>query len=166
MIHKIGILSDTHISQCSGVFRQQVDVAFGDCETIIHAGDLTNLDVLEAFSGRTVYAVHGNMCNYNTRTNLPESRVVTLNDHSIAICHGDGIWTDVEDSLLERFPDVDCIVYGHTHRAVNHFTAGILLINPGSFRGTGRYGSPGTYAILTAREDKLSAAIHTLPQKS
>lgn len=166
MIHKIGILSDTHISKCSEVFRQQVDVAFGDCQTIIHAGDLTNLGVLEVFSGKAVYAVHGNMCNYNTRNNLPESRVINLNGHSIAIFHGNGIWTNVEDRLLERFSEVDCIIYGHTHNAVKHVTAGILFINPGSFMGTSRYGSPGTYAILEVDEKRLSAAIHTLPMLS
>ncbi|MBW2649122.1 MAG: metallophosphoesterase family protein [Deltaproteobacteria bacterium] len=33
---------------------------------------------------------------------------------------------------MREFEDVECIVYGHTHRAMNEVRDGILLFNPGS----------------------------------
>ena len=61
MIH-IGILSDTHLNSCTDSFRRQVNTVYAECSIILHAGDLPNISILEAFSGKEVHAVHGNMC--------------------------------------------------------------------------------------------------------
>ena len=161
----IGVLSDTHISEADRSFQAQVDCAFSSCDTIIHAGDLTNQAVLEVFGDKRVYAVHGNMCNSATKSMLPDSRIFSIDDYTFGLCHGHGIGYGMEESLVARFSDVDCIIYGHTHHPLNHRFGSVLFVNPGSFRGTGRYGSPGTYALLTIDTEGLSAAIHSLPQE-
>jgi len=164
MTKQIGIISDTHLSGCSDLFQQQVDLAFSDCPVVIHAGDITDLDVLHAFSGKTLFAVHGNMCTPAVKKRFPESRSLSINGHTIAVCHGAGMQNRIEEGLYDRFFDADCIIYGHTHHPANHRFGGVLFINPGSFSGTGRFGNSGTYAILEILENRLKATIHSLPQ--
>ncbi len=164
MANRIGILSDTHLSTCSPAFSRLVGTVFHDCSTIIHAGDITDIGVLDAFSDKTLYAVHGNMCSRSVKNYLPESARFSIDGHVIAVCHGAGIRDSIEDTLYNRFPDADCIVYGHTHQPAQHRYGKILFINPGSFTGTGRFGAPGTYAILESSKSGLSATIHPLPQ--
>ena len=59
----------------------------------------------------------------------------------------------------------DCMVYGHTHQAVCHQVGDRLIINLGRFKAAGRYGAPGTYAILEVG-NVLQATIHEVPQLS
>lgn len=150
---KAGVLSDTHLIRPDALFTRQVQRCFADCGHIIHAGDLTEAAILAAFQGKTVHAVCGNMCSSSTRQTLPERRVFQLGRFRIALAHGAGMGMDIEDRLWTLFPEVDCIVYGHTHRARCHRQGGILFLNPGSFR------PGGSYAILEAGET-LSAALY------
>jgi len=162
MLH-IGVLSDTHLSECTGLFQRQVRHAFSHCQAIIHAGDLIDKRILSAFSGQEVHAVHGNMCTLDTQTALPPHKIVTYGRFTIGICHGAGNRLTIEDRLLQLFPAVDCIVYGHTHIPRRTQIGHLLLLNPGSFRGTGRHGAMGTYAVLTIDEHRFSASLHELP---
>jgi len=138
---------------------------FADCEVIIHAGDLTDIAVLQAFADKQIFAVHGNMCNQSCHGPLPKEQTFQLGSFSIGLTHGAGLGLDIESQLWDLFPEVDCMIYGHTHRAVCHKIAGTLIINPGSFQQTGRYGAPGTYALLEIG-DSLQAAIHEVPRLS
>lgn len=159
----VGVLSDTHLSRVDSTFTSHVEHAFTDCEAVIHAGDLTSRAILDVFGDRKVYAVHGNMCGFKTRSSLPESREFIIEGYRFGLYHGDGIGYDWETELISRFAEADCIISGHTHRPLIQKFGPVLLVNPGSFRSSGRYGSSGTYAILTIDKSGLSAAIHTLP---
>ncbi|WP_163337074.1 metallophosphoesterase [Desulfopila sp. IMCC35008] len=160
---RIGILSDTHISSVTNSFQQNVQSAFHDCEVIIHAGDLTEVSILSAFKGKEVYAVCGNMCTHITRKSLPESTLITIDGYLFGLCHGaGGARHNIEDRMYSMFPEAHCIVYGHTHIPVCHTVGSTLIINPGSFTSTGRYGSPGTYSIVTVDEDGIQGAVHQL----
>ncbi len=159
---RIGVLSDTHLSEVNANFIRHVDTAFSDCSAVIHAGDLTSRAILEVFGDRPVYAVHGNMCGYETRSALPEELDFTIEGFRFGLYHGDGIGYDRETELISRFGQADCIIFGHTHRPLVDKVGRVLLVNPGTFRSTGRFGSMGAYAILTMDDTGLSAAIHTL----
>ena len=161
---KIGVLSDTHLIRPNDAFRQQVDHCFADTEIILHAGDLTDLSVLEVFNTKDLYAVHGNMCHGSSRSSLPRQRIIEVEGFRIGLTHGMGIHYHVEDHLMRLFDDVDCIVSGHTHRPVCHRVYGVLFVNPGSFMRSGPYGSPGTYAIIEAG-DSLTCKIHEVPRE-
>ncbi len=163
MTIKAGILSDTHLSDPGGDFQELVTRCFGDCDIILHAGDLTSLKVLEAFSDKPVHAVHGNMCDAASYRALPRDTTITLLRYTVGLTHGAHLGHDIENQLWSLFPGADCMIYGHTHRPVCHRQAGVLIINPGSFRGTGRFGAPGTYAVLEAGE-RLEASIHEVPR--
>jgi hypothetical protein len=162
----VGILSDTHLQAVNESFVRQCAAAFAGCDMIIHAGDLIDIAVLKVFKGKDIHAVCGNMCNKTTREILPEEKHIVLGGYSIAITHGAGPKYNIEERVFEKFPDADCIVFGHTHTSVCRKIGRTLLINPGSFMGTGQYGAAGTYALLTIAKNgstELSASIHTLP---
>jgi uncharacterized protein len=152
MITRIGILSDTHLLRPDDHFRRLVDICFADIPIILHAGDLTDLSVLDAFKGKEVHAVYGNMCHGACWKNLPAKKIIHIAGFDIGLIHGAGYRHHVEEHLLREFDNVDCIVSGHTHRPVCHRLYETLFINPGSFLGSGRFGAPGTYAILEAGE--------------
>jgi len=163
MADTIGILSDTHLNGSNELFSRQVKHAFQSCAVIFHAGDITDLAVLQAFSGKTVYAVHGNMCSQLSKNMLPESRIVEIGGYSFALCHGAGNRLNIEERLHERFLGVDCIVYGHTHESTLTYRDTMLFVNPGSFISTGPYGSLGTYAIIEIDENGLNPHLYKLP---
>jgi len=158
----LGILSDTHLIALDDDFKNRVERAFGDCEVIVHAGDLTDASILEAFAGKELYAVHGNMCNPATSKSLPEHCRFTLDGYTIGLSHGAGERHNIEERMLALFPTADCIIYGHTHSPVCHSIGATLLINPGSFQSTGRYGAQGSYAIMKLGSDGLQASLHQL----
>lgn len=155
----IGILSDTHLAEPTELFRQLAADCFADASIIMHAGDLTDLSVLKVFGGKEVHAVHGNMCSFSACSVLPGKKTVEVGGFRIGLIHRAGYSYDFEELLLDEFDEVDCIIYGHTHRALCRRTAGVLYINPGSFLPASRYGTPGTYAILEV-DETLRCRIH------
>jgi putative phosphoesterase len=155
---KIGVLSDTHLNSPTPDFLQRIQVCFKECDVIFHAGDLTDISVLQAFKDKEVYGVHGNMCMTSSRSVLPKRQVIELGGFKFGLTHGDPYRTQPEDHLIHDFPPVDCIVSGHTHAPICHMLYDVLFMNPGSFTGTGRYGRSGTYGILTAA-DTLSGQL-------
>lgn len=157
---KIGILSDTHISEASPTFLENTKKAFGDCDIIVHAGDLTDIGILSVFTGKKVHAVAGNCCNIRTAQNLPHHTRFEVAGKLFVVTHGaGGPRHNIEDRLFDTYPEADCIIYGHTHIPVAHHAGGIYFINPGSFKSTGTFGAPGTYAIAEVDESHISATI-------
>lgn len=161
-MRQVGVLSDTHITSITDTFIRQCISAFEHCDTIIHAGDLTDISILSGFKGKDIHAVSGNMCNRGTQQALPAEKLIVINGFSIGITHNAGPPHNTEDRLLIRFPDVNCIIYGHTHLPACTWIGKTLLVNPGSFQGTGKYGSPGTYAILHLLDSGIQPSLHTL----
>lgn len=154
---RIGILSDTHLSRSSALFKAHVEACFSDVSIIFHAGDLTNASILNTFQGKEIYAVHGNMCDMSSRNQFPSICEITINNFRIILTHGYGYgYHDIEDQLFNKFAEADCIVYGHTHSAVCHQLGHILFINPGSF------GNAGTFAILEI-DHELHGQIKQIP---
>lgn len=153
-ITRIGILSDTHLSELTDRFQAQVSACFAEVDLVLHAGDLTNPAILAAFTPKEVLAVHGNMCNRDGATNLPALRTFTVGGFNIVLTHGDAFgYSNIEERLFTAFAEADCIIYGHTHRAVCHRLGRTLMLNPGSFTAPGRHGAPPSYAILTVGEE-------------
>lgn len=158
---RIGVLSDTHLSGPTEQYRRQVQECFAAADIIFHAGDLTDLMVLDVFGDRVVHGVCGNMCSVAASQALPRMKTIQVGDFSFGLAHGAGFGHDIEARLWNEFAPVDCIVYGHTHRAVCHRSGPVLFVNPGSFMRASRYGSPGTYAIIEVGE-QLRAAVHEI----
>ena len=156
----IGVLSDTHLHEPNKRFRENAQRCFADADMILHAGDLTSLSVLDVFAGKTVHAVHGNMCGPKTRLTLPTSKIIKVSNFQIGLFHGAGYMHNTEERLFDAFGPIDCIVYGHTHKPVCRRYGPTLMVNPGSFTATGPYGSSGTYAIIKVGHNSMEGKIH------
>ena len=155
---KIGVLSDTHLTGYDERLQEIADGPFGDCDMILHAGDIVAEGVLEVFGTKDVYAVRGNMDVPSLQRQLPEKLVVSAKGLRIGIMHGWGGPFGIEQRILNEFSDIDCLVYGHTHHAVNKTVEGLLIFNPGS--ATGRtMGRKNSVGILEIENHRISGRI-------
>lgn len=149
---KIGVISDTHVSGPTPALIELQHTVFADVSMILHAGDLTELEVLQAFSGMDVVAVSGNMDSRAVRSQLPSKRVLEVGGFRIGITHGWGHPFGVPKKIKSTFGEVDVIVYGHSHRPDNEVRHGILFFNPGAFSGGFPFLRKGSVGILTVGE--------------
>ena len=148
---KIGVISDTHLTSCDERLTRLLKDHFRDADLILHAGDLVDIKVLDAFAGKEVKAVCGNMDLPSVRQSLPKKLVLELNNYKVGLIHGWGMPFGIEGKLLKEIGRVDCLVYGHTHRATNAVKDGILFFNPGSATDT-RFASRNTVGMLEIGE--------------
>ena len=129
---KIGVISDTHLSGYDAGLARIAAHHFRDADLILHAGDLVDLRVLDIFAGIEVKAVRGNMDNIQVKDKLPEQLVFEIKGFKIGLIHGWGSPLGIEEKLLAKLGNVNCVVYGHTHKPSNYKEEGILFFNPGS----------------------------------
>ena len=159
---RIGVLADTHAESVSNI-PPTVLKDFAGLDLIVHLGDfdspqfLEELKTLGNFSG--VYGNH----DYAIKDLLPEKDILRINGKRIGLIHGHGcsVPFGLTRGLRKHFKkdDVDAILYGHTHLAVNKTEEdGILFFNPGS--AIARFpAAQNSYGILTVG-DTVTATIH------
>lgn len=148
---KIAVISDTHLEYATEGFRRHMTTLFGDVDVMIHAGDMTSSNVLDYLSGWDLRAVRGNMDDPDLQVALPQKRIEEITGRRIGIIHGWGSPRGLEDAVLRAFSDVDIIVFGHTHVPLNVIKGGIVLFNPGSYRGG--YSAKGTVGVIEIGQD-------------
>ena len=130
---KIGILSDTHLSEPHSEFRKMIETYFREVEKIFHTGDFVDMSVAEYLSSlKELIAVYGNMDPPEIRKAFPRKRIIEIGGFKIGLIHGGGPPFGMESRVREEFDDVDAIVYGHTHTPVDHQVKNIYFFNPGS----------------------------------
>lgn len=133
---KIGVISDTHIANKQDTLPQEIIEAFKDVDMIIHAGDITDISLLDKLRKicKNVTAVCGNMDPEETRKQLPEKEIIKAGDYRIGIAHGCGHPSKIIELAGSIFKDddVDIIIFGHSHSPVNERRNGVLYFNPGS----------------------------------
>lgn len=155
---KIGVISDTHLRGPDDRLLAIVRKHFHDAGMILHAGDLVELAVLEAFGDRDVIAVCGNMDPPRVGEEIPYKRVIEVGRFRIGLIHGWGSPVGLEDRLLLEFERVDCIVYGHSHCPANRVRDGILFFNPGSACDR-RHASSTSVGLLEVGPDAIEGRI-------
>lgn len=160
-IKKIGVISDTHIPERAEKIPEKIFDLFKDVDLILHAGDLCEMTVLKDLEKITkVIAVHGNM-DESTCGELPEAVLIEIDNLKIGLTHSYGAPFGIWKRALEMFDeieDIDCIIFGHSHRALNEVHDDILFFNPGS--PTDRIFSPIRSAgILTIKDGKIKGEI-------
>jgi putative phosphoesterase len=144
----IGVISDTHIPSRSRSLPIQLVDALEKVDLIIHAGDLTGVNLLTELKALApVKSVYGNSDSWEIRRILPRTALITVGSFQIGVIHGDRMGFPLHDRLISLFPEANCIVYGHTHVPCCTMIGGVLLFNPGS--PTDKRGCPHyTYGIL------------------
>ncbi|MDD4894691.1 MAG: metallophosphoesterase family protein [Candidatus Omnitrophica bacterium] len=159
---KIGVIADTHISETEKDIPPEVLNAFKKVDMVIHAGDLVDPKVLDMLRGvcKDVRAVWGNMDPYEVRKDLPEKQIIEIEKHRIGVVHGYGHPSKIMDLVTEIFKkdNVDLIIFGHSHAAINEKRGDILYFNPGS--PTDKVFAPwNSYGIIEINDKKIEAKI-------
>ncbi len=132
---KIGVLSDTHVPQRAPRLPQIILEAFAAVDLILHAGDLTTLDVLQELERiAPCHAVRGNMDGPGLQRKLPEKKELKAEAIRLGLIHGHGMGVNplqkAQVELGSRHLDV--VVFGHSHHPYNQVHRGCLFFNPGS----------------------------------
>jgi uncharacterized protein len=144
---KIGVISDTHLRGYDERLKRMLEHPFGDADMVLHAGDLTDLAVLDIFDGKEVRAVYGNTDPPAVRNVLPEELVIDVKGYRILLNHAYGLSSRLDETMQEKYGRVDCLIFGHTHRPFNRVAKGTLYFNPGSATGN-RFFPVNTVGIL------------------
>lgn len=132
---KVGVLSDTHIPSRAKALPEVLLQAFKEVDYIIHAGDITSLEVLDTLNTLApVIAVSGNVDPDKLREILSDKEIVALEGYRIGVTHGHGRTGKTLDRVIKCFQNepVDCIIFGHSHIPYCEKKDHILLFNPGS----------------------------------
>ncbi|MFA5156256.1 MAG: metallophosphoesterase [Candidatus Omnitrophota bacterium] len=133
---RIGVISDTHISNKQDELPAKIIAAFKAVDMIIHCGDILDLGVLDKLRQLCpdVRAVAGNMDSAETKEILPEKEIITVGKYKIGVAHGYGHPAGLAGAMEKIFKAdaVDAIVFGHSHTPLNERRKGILFFNPGS----------------------------------
>lgn len=132
MIHRIGVISDTHVPEYKAV-PEAVWTHFADVELIIHAGDLSRLSVINDLETiAPVVAVQGNIEEDEVVRTLPIKRELLVGGCRIGVVHILGNAKNRATVARQEFPTARCVIFGHSHDPYNQEHDGQLLFNPGS----------------------------------
>ena len=141
---KIGVLSDTHLYQVTREFADVYRTYLSDVDMILHAGDIVSPDIVDFLKKNVFHGVQGNMDPLEIKTLLPEKKILEVGHHKLGLIHGWGSANGLEDRISPLFPNVEVIIYGHSHMAANHVRDGILFFNPGTATG---FSASGVHSI-------------------
>jgi len=148
----IGIIADTH-----GTLLDKVVGIFKGCKMIIHAGDIGNIQVIEALRLiAPVYAIRGNVDKGAWAENIPVSRSITIQDINIYVVHN--LKEMTFNPMIEGY---DIVISGHSHTGKIVTKDEVLYINPGG-AGRKRFNLPLTVALLTIYQGKCTVALKYL----
>jgi putative phosphoesterase len=144
----IGVISDTH-----GLLRPEAVAALSGVEHILHAGDVGNIEILDALRQiAPVTAIRGNVDVYGACAELPATDVVELGGKLFYLVHS------VHDlDINPAAADVAMVVSGHSHKASVEARSGVIYFNPGS-AGPRRFSLPVTIGFVTV-EDGVEASV-------
>ncbi len=160
----MGVLSDTHLTRLDDSFLALFKTGpFKKLDTFIHAGDFTSIQVVDYLDQFVFYGVQGNMDEPAVRETLPKKRVVNLDGIKIGITHGWGAPFDLAERVYGLFddPNLDCIIFGHSHHPTNRMIGKTLMFNPGSFK-RGMISAKRTVGKLFLENGKIHGEIITL----
>ena len=151
----VGVISDTH-----GLLRPEAVQALRGCRTIIHAGDVGDLAILDALREiAPVVAVRGNVDHGPEFDILPERELITIAGRQICVIH-DVATLGVDPAAA----GIQVVISGHSHVPRIERTQGVLFLNPGA-AGPRRFKLPITLAHLTITSDRVEAQLVALARE-
>ncbi|MEU1462501.1 metallophosphoesterase [Streptomyces sp. NPDC005727] len=129
------LMSDTHLPRRAKRLPDPLLAQLPRADVVFHAGDWVDtatLDLLEDRSRRLV-AVYGNNDGPELRARLPEVAYAELGGLRFGVVHETGPARGREARCAARFPELDVLVFGHSHIPWDTVApGGLRLLNPGS----------------------------------
>jgi uncharacterized protein len=162
------LMADTHLPKRAKELPAQLLAELPRADVVLHAGDWVDtatLDMLESRSARLV-GVYGNNDGPELRARLPEVAYADLGGLRFGVVHETGPAQGREARCAARFPDLDVLVFGHSHIPWDTTApTGLRLLNPGS--PTDRRRQPAcTYMTVTVADARLTDVhLHRLPAR-
>ncbi|MCK8677736.1 MULTISPECIES: metallophosphoesterase [Streptomyces] len=162
------LTSDTHLPRRARELPAPLLAAVEEADAVVHAGDWTDtatLDLLTARSRRLI-AVYGNNDGPELRARLPEVARAELEGLRVGVVHETGGAQGRERRCEDRFPDLDLLIFGHSHIPWDTTApGGLRLLNPGS--PTDRRRQPHcTYMTAELHGGRLAeVTLHRLPPR-
>jgi putative phosphoesterase len=129
------LLADTHLPRRARDLPAGVWAAVDEADLVLHAGDWVDVSLLDALERRSrrLVGCYGNNDGPELRARLPEVARVAVAGLSIAVVHETGPSRGREERCDALYPDVDVLVFGHSHIPWDSTTpGGLRLLNPGS----------------------------------
>ena len=165
---RVLLLADTHLPKRAKDLPEQVWTEVDAADVVVHAGDWVEVSVLEDLEARAakLVGVHGNNDHGELRRRLPEVAYADLAGVRFGVVHETGPATGREQRCSARFPDLDVLVFGHSHIPWDTTSStGLRLLNPGS--PTDRRRQPfATYMTATVHNNALGEVVlHELPPR-
>lgn len=140
-MHRIAVISDTH-----NLLRPEVVEIISTCEAIVHAGDISTLDILDRLEElKPLYIVRGNNDRGDWASGLPQVLAFDLFGRTVCMTH-----------IKRNIPQdhkADLVIYGHSHRYSCARDGDAVFLNPGSC-GPRRFNQESTMAILTLTDEE------------
>ena len=160
------IISDTHLPTRARDLPEELWAQVPPADVVFHAGDWVSAALLDQLTDRAqrVVGVYGNNDGPDLRERLPEIARVELDGLRIAMIHETGARTGRELRADSNFPDIDLLIFGHSHIPWDTVSPkGLRLLNPGS--PTDRRRQPnGTYLTAEIHRGVLDdVVLHALP---
>lgn len=147
---RVGVVTDTHVGDLLPELPEGVCRALGGVDLILHAGDVTTRRVLDQLERvAPVVAVQGNhdraagLC-------LPTAALVCVAGVRLGVTHGvrgpateagmvaaglvagRPVMLGLARTLVRRFDDADCVVFGHFHLPYLTRVGSTLVFSPGA----------------------------------
>ncbi|MET9504415.1 metallophosphoesterase [Streptomyces sp. NPDC006622] len=160
------LMSDTHLPKRAKALPPPLLDALAEADVVVHAGDWVDtatLDLLERRSRRLI-GVYGNNDGPELRARLPEIAYADLDGLRLGVVHETGPAKGREARCAARFPDLDVLVFGHSHIPWDTTVpGGPRLLNPGSPTDR-RSQSYRTYLTAVVDAGRLTdVVLHRLP---
>ncbi len=129
------LTTDTHLPVRAKALPPALLEHIALADVVVHAGDWVDtatLDLLQARAKRLI-GVYGNNDGAELRARLPEVARAELGGLRFGVVHETGASRGREARCARRFPDLDVLVFGHSHIPWDSVApGGPRLLNPGS----------------------------------
>ena len=129
------MIADTHVPKRAKDLPGEVWAAVEAADVVLHAGDWVDVSLLDALEARAarVIGVYGNNDGPALQARLPLVARATLGGVRFAVVHETGDRTGRERRCAAAYPDIDVLVFGHSHIPWDTTApTGLRLLNPGS----------------------------------
>ena len=161
-------MADTHLPKRAKDLPAELWAEVEAADVVLHAGDWVDVALLDELESRArrLVGVFGNNDHGVLRERLPEVARVELDGVRFAVVHETGQAKGREERCSADYPDVDVLVFGHSHIPWDTTTGtGLRLLNPGS--PTDRRRQPHcTYMTATVDDGVLTGVdLHRLPPR-
>ncbi|MEU0300669.1 metallophosphoesterase [Streptomyces sp. NPDC006175] len=163
------LTSDTHVPKRARELPAPLLGALDAADVVVHAGDWVDAATLDLFESRArrLVGVFGNNDGPELRTRLDEVARAELDGLRLGVVHETGTSQGRERRCAARFPDLDVLVFGHSHIPWDTVApGGLRLLNPGSPTDRRRQPSCTYMTAQVAGGELVDVRLHHLPPRT